>query len=143
MSIVKRQINFSPNFVSFFIVMTHNSSVKFKLIHFLLWIKGSIKVPILRLSSALVKICKTPHIILQNTNQFYFKFCITLQRHVKSLLCTFLGQTLYTLHKRNQSKYKFLWLLSARVKIHQILVIFKTTNQLFFKFYITLQRHMT
>ena len=29
------------NFASFFIVMTHNYSVNFKLIYFLLWIKGS------------------------------------------------------------------------------------------------------
>ena len=34
-------INSSPNFLSFFIVMTHNSSGSFKLIHFLLWVKGS------------------------------------------------------------------------------------------------------
>ena len=32
-------ISFS-NFASFFTVMTHNSPVNFKLIHFLLWIKG-------------------------------------------------------------------------------------------------------
>ena len=41
MSILKRQVNSSSIFVSFFIVMTHNSSVNFKLIHFLLWTKGS------------------------------------------------------------------------------------------------------
>ena len=35
------QVNSSSNFASFFIVMTHNSSVDFKLIIFLLWIKGS------------------------------------------------------------------------------------------------------
>ena len=33
------------NFVSFFIIMTHNSSVNFKLIHFLLWTKGSHESP--------------------------------------------------------------------------------------------------
>ena len=44
MSILKRQINSSPNFASFFIVMTHNSSANFKLIHFLLWIKGANQV---------------------------------------------------------------------------------------------------
>ena len=41
MSILKRQVNSSSIFVSFFIVMTHNSSVNFKLMHFLLWTKGS------------------------------------------------------------------------------------------------------
>ena len=44
MSILKR-VNSSPNFASFFIVMTHNSSVNFTLIHFLLWIKGSHQSP--------------------------------------------------------------------------------------------------
>ena len=43
MSILK-QVNFSPNFVSFFIVTTHNSSVN-KLKHFLLWIKRSHQSP--------------------------------------------------------------------------------------------------
>ena len=38
---MKRQVHSSSNFASFFIVMTHNSSVDFKLILFLLWIKGS------------------------------------------------------------------------------------------------------
>ena len=41
MSILKCQVNSSSNFASFFIVMTHDSSVDFKLILFLLWIKGS------------------------------------------------------------------------------------------------------
>ena len=45
MSILKRQVNSSSNFASFLIVMTHNSSVNFKLIHFLLWIKGSYQSP--------------------------------------------------------------------------------------------------
>ena len=41
MSILKRQVSSSSIFVSFFIVMTHNSSVNFKVIHFLLCAKGS------------------------------------------------------------------------------------------------------
>ena len=39
MSILKWQVNFSSNFVSFFIFMTHKSSVDFKMILFLLWIR--------------------------------------------------------------------------------------------------------
>ena len=40
-------INFetASQFALFFIVMTHNSTVNFKLIHFLLWIKGSHQSP--------------------------------------------------------------------------------------------------
>ena len=44
-SILKRQVNSSSNFASFFIVMTHNSFVNFKLIRFLLWIKGPHQTP--------------------------------------------------------------------------------------------------
>ena len=44
MSILKRQVNSSSIFVSFFIVMTHISSVNFKVIHFLLWAKGSYQI---------------------------------------------------------------------------------------------------
>ena len=40
MSILKWQVSSSSNFASFFIFMTHNSSVNFKLIHILLWTKG-------------------------------------------------------------------------------------------------------
>ena len=36
MSMLKRQVSSSPNFALFFIVITHNSSVSFKLIDFLL-----------------------------------------------------------------------------------------------------------
>ena len=45
MSILKRQVNSSSIFVSFFIVTTHNSSGNFKVIHFLLWTKGSHQSP--------------------------------------------------------------------------------------------------
>ena len=58
------------------------------------------------------------------------------------LLCTFLGQTLYTLHERDQSKGKFFRLFSAQVKIHQILVIFETKNKLLFRFFTTLIVHI-
>ena len=44
---LKWQVNSSSNFASFFMVMTHNSSVDFKLILFLLWIKGPRQNPYL------------------------------------------------------------------------------------------------
>ena len=40
-------------------------------------------------------------------------------------------------------KVQILRLLSARVKIHEILVIFETTDQFLFKFSIDLQGHET
>ena len=45
MSILNWQVNFSSNFASLFIVMTHNSPANFHLIYFLLWIKGSHQSP--------------------------------------------------------------------------------------------------
>ena len=46
MSVLKWHVNYSSlNFALLFIVMTHNSSVNLKLIHFLLWIKGSHQSP--------------------------------------------------------------------------------------------------
>ena len=54
-----------------------------------------------------------------------------------------LGQTWHILQKKNQSKQKFLRISSAYVKIHQILVIFETTNQFFYEFFINLQCHET
>ena len=44
-------------------------------------LKGPLKIPVLRLSSALVKICYIPHAIFQTTSQLFFTFCITLQCH--------------------------------------------------------------
>ena len=54
-----------------------------------------------------------------------------------------LGQTLYTLYERDQSKCKFFRLLSAIIKVYQILVIFETTNWIFLKVCIILQYHGT
>ena len=45
MSILKRQVNSLLNFESFFIFMRNNSSVNFKLMHILFWIKGSHQSP--------------------------------------------------------------------------------------------------
>ena len=73
-------VNSFSNFAFFFIIITHNSPVNFKLIHFLLGIKVPHKSPNFesQLSIALVKICQIPHVVFQTTSQFFFKFCITL-----------------------------------------------------------------
>ena len=44
-SILNWLVNFFSNFASFFIIITYNFPVNFKLIHFLLWIKGPNKNP--------------------------------------------------------------------------------------------------
>ena len=45
LSVLKRQFKSFSIFESFFIIMTHKSSISFKLIHFLLWRKGSHQIP--------------------------------------------------------------------------------------------------
>ena len=112
----------------------HHSSLSWHITPLRIWrsylfyfgLKDPIKVPILRRSSALVKICDIPHAILQTKSQ---------------LLSSFLGQTLNTLQNRSKWKCTFLRLLSVWVKFHQIPVIFETTGQFFFKFCINLQGH--
>ena len=76
---------------------------------------------------------------LQASFSSNFAWHFTVMKDYSSVL--FLGQALYTFRKRNQWMCKFLRLLSARIKIHQVLVIFKTTNCFFFKFCITLHCH--
>ena len=101
--------------------------------HFLLWTKEShenTNFDIFKCSdeNLLNSACHFP-----NHKSVFIKFCMTLVSW-NILLCTFLGQTLYTLHKRDQSKCKFFGLFSAQIKIHQILVIFETKSKFLFKF---------
>ena len=51
----------------------------------------------------------------------------------------FLDQTLLTFHGKNQSECKSLRLLSAWIKMHQILFNCETTNQFLFNFFVNLQ----
>ena len=82
MSVLNWPINLWSNFTSFFIVMIHKSPVNFKLIHFLLWIKGHNKSPTFQtFKGTLVKICKIAHVIFRSTSQFSFKFSINLECH--------------------------------------------------------------
>ena len=130
MPVLKWQVNSASNFALFFIVMTHSFSVNF----------DPIKVPILKLSNVLVKICQISHVIFQ-TSQFFFQFCITIQCHERQLPCTFLNETLNTLHNRNK------WVLESHKQIlgsnfSKFLSLLKQ-HQFFFKFCINLQGHET
>ena len=133
-SILKRQANSTSNFASFFIVMTHNSSVNINLYVFHFGLKDPIKVTILRFSRALVKICHISQVIFQTTGQLFVKFCITLQCHERQILCTFLCQTLNTLHNRNQWKYKFLRLQVLGSKFTKFLSFSKQQISFFSNF---------
>ena len=58
MPVLNWQVHSTSNFSTFFIAVTHNSPVNFKLVHFLLWIKGSHQSPnFCTFKRALVKIC--------------------------------------------------------------------------------------
>ena len=86
MSILNWQVKFSSIFASFFIFMTHNSSVNCKLIHFLFLMKGPNKSPRFEtFEGALMKICKIPHVNFRSTSQFSFKFSINLECHRKNI----------------------------------------------------------
>ena len=82
MSILKRQVDSSPNFVSLFSVMKDNSSVLFLTQKIYTLLKRSpLKGTFLRISSAQVKICQIPHVNFETATRFLSKFGITLQYH--------------------------------------------------------------
>ena len=142
MPILNWQVNSFSSFVSFFIVMTQNSPVKLKLIHILLWIKGSHQVPIFRLSNILWwKFAKFLMSFLKA--QFSFPSNVasvfTAIKHNSPIL--YLAQTLYTLLKKSPLKCKFMRFSSAWVKISH--VNFELISQLLFKFCIIRHCHDT
>ena len=65
-------------------------------------LKDPIKIPILRLSIALVKICHIPA-IFQTTSQFFFKFCITfsVMKHNSPVLFKIKYNTSHIFHCNN------------------------------------------
>ena len=143
-SVLKWQVNSSSNFALFFIVMTHNSSVNFKVIPFLLWTKGSHQSPNFDTFKCSGEICQISQVFFQTIIQFFFKICITLQCRERRLLYTFVAQTIYTLVTRRQLKHNFVGLSSAWVKICEVLYVsFKTTSQFLFNFCIILHCHDT
>ena len=72
---------------------------------------------------------------LQILHHSLMSWKITPLYFFRSIITYFLG--------RNKSRCKFLRLLSARIKIPQILISFETANQFFFKFFFNLQCHET
>ena len=146
MSILKRQVNSFPKFVSLFSVMKDDSSAPFLAqTIYTLFKRCPLKwKDLLRLSSAQVKIVKFLMPILKWL--FYsspnFEWLFSVMKDNSSV--PFLAQTIYILLKRSTLKWEFLRLSSARVKIRQILhVKFKATSQFFFKFCIIFHCHGT
>ena len=139
MSILKRQVNSSSNFAPFFIVMTHNSSVTFKLVHFLRWIKGFHQSP----NFETIK-CSGENLLYFLCHFLNYKSVFLQILHHSlvswkiSHLFLFRSNVIYFAQKK-PIKVEILRISSAQIKIHQSLVIFETANLFFFKFYITLQ----
>ena len=122
MPILKWQVNSFSNFASSFIVMTYNSSVNFKLIHFLLCAKVSHEGP-------------------------YFDTFKCSGGNLSYSSCHFPNHKSVFLQSHPSVSWKIIPLYffrsNIRVKTHQILVIFETTDQFFFKFCINVQGNET
>ena len=109
----QKSSNSSSNFASFFIVMKHNSSVDFKLILFLLWIKGSHQNPNFETFK-----CSGENLPYSSCHFSNHKsvFLQTLHHPLVLWKITplyFLGQTLNTLANRRKLKCKSWRLASA------------------------------
>ena len=144
MSVLKQQVNSSSDFSSFVFVITYNSTVNFKLMHFLLWTKRShentnfdiFKCSDENLLNFSCHFWKHKSVFLQMLHQYSVPSSKTL--------LYFLVQTWYTLFKRSPLKCKFFRFLSARAKIRQIPhVSFETTSQFPFKFCVIRHCHDT
>ena len=135
LSILKRQFNSSSIFVSFFIVMTHNSYVSFKRIHFLLWIKGSHQ-------SSNSDTCECSGENLPNSSSHFPNHKSVFSSNFTSPFSVMKDNS-SVVFKSNIKYFKFWRLSSARIKFHQIRVILETASQFTFKFSIKLQGHET
>ena len=117
MSILKRQVNSSPSFLSLLSFMKDYSSALFSSNNIYFAQKEPIKMKFfLRFSSARVKFRQISYTNFETTSRFHSKFCISLQFHERLFHCTSLAQTIHTLLKRSLLKWKSLRLLSAWVK---------------------------
>ena len=104
------------------------------------WQKGVlIKVPILTLSSALVKICQIPHDIFQTTSQFSFQILhhSSVSWKMAPLYC-FSSNIIYFAQKEH-IKVKIFETFKCLGQNHQTFYVnFETTSQFLFKFCIIL-----
>ena len=145
MSTLKRHVSSSSIFESFFIVMTHNYSVKFKIIHFLLWAKGSHQSSNLDTFECSCENLPNPacHFPSNKSGFFLFFFFQILHHSSMSWKITPLHFfSLKNIYFAQKEPIKVKIFLSAQVKICQIpYVSFETTSWFLFKFCIPLQFH--
>ena len=143
MSILKWKVDSSSNFESVFIVMAHNPFVNFKPFFFLLWAKRAHQSPTFDTFE-----CSSEHLpnfsclspnyksssnfaslfnVMKDNSSVFFQL-------KQDILCS----------KRRPLKLTFFWLLSAPVKIRQILYVNpEMASQFHVKFCIILRCHNT
>ena len=142
-SILKRQVNSSSSFASFFIVMTYNSSVNFKIMHFLLWMRESHKNPNFEIFQVLWWKCAVFLLSFSNYKSGFLQILHHFLVSWKIIPLEFFRSYLIYFAQKEPVKVKTLRILSHPVKIHQVLVVFETKNQFFSKFCINPQCHET
>ena len=95
-------------------------------------LKDPIKVPILRLSIALMKIFHIPHVIFQTTNQFFFEFCFIPSGSWDITPLYFLAKILYIL--RSLSMLKFGEILCKQSKVWNLSLWWAPFVQIMYSF---------
>ena len=125
------QVNSASNFAPFFIVMTHNSAVNFKLIRFLFWIKGSHQNP-----NFVTFECSGENLPSFSCHFPNHKSAFLQILHDSSLswkitpLYFFRSNVIYFALKGSFKVQIFeTWVLGS--EFYQILVIFETTNRFY------------
>ena len=73
-------------------------------------------------------------------HKFFFKLCVTIQCHERSLFCIFLAKTLYDLDIKSPSKCK---LLTTQVKFHQFYTLIGSFRWKYIKFQVIRCRGLT
>ena len=114
-----KQVNSPPTFGSFFIVMTHSSSVNFKLLHFLLWMKVFLQHSNLETFKWSGKNLPNSSCPFPNYKSFFHEiFYHSLVSCKITPLYFFSSNSIYFAQEKS-IKVEFLRLLSAWVKICQ------------------------
>ena len=140
MPILNWEVISSSNVASFLTVMTHNSPVNFKFIHFLLWIKGSHQSLNFETFKCSDENLPNSSCHFSTHKSFFFQILQHTPLSWKTASLYFFSLNLICFGQSSPLNCKFLGLSSARVKIRQISYVnFETTSQFLFKFFIILQ----
>ena len=144
MSVLKGTVNFFSNFALFFIAMTHNSSVNFKVIPFLLWTKGSHQSFNFDTFKCSGENLPNSHVFFSNHESVFLQCLHNSSVSWKMTPLYFCSsKNLYFGHKEPIKTNFFLDFSSVRVTICHVYVNFKATSQFLFNFRIILHCYDT